>query len=286
MTHQEKRFVLKFSCQDRKGIVTRVTGFLSSHECNIFESAQFSDPEDARFFMRIGFSAPPSLSQEFLDREFRATAQAFDLEWSFHDLAYKPRVMILVSRLGHCLNDLLYRHSIGSLPMELSCVVSNHRTWERRVQHEDLPFYYLPVTPGTKQEQEQRLLELIHEKSIDLVILARYMQIFSSFLTERLKNRVINIHHSFLPSFKGAHPYAQAYQRGVKLIGATAHYVTQDLDEGPIIEQGIHPVNHACTVSDLTSIGQDIENQVLAKAVKNHLEHRIFVHGQRTVIFT
>jgi len=278
-------FVLTISCADRKGIVAAVANSIVSQDCNIAESAQYGDPDTGRFFMRIAFAAPAGMTKDRFENGFRPVATAYDFDWTVHDLARKPRVMILVSRMGHCLNDLLYRHSIGNLPMDLVSVVSNHEDWRKRVEHEGLPYHHLPITKETKDEQEAALEALVEEQQVDLLILARYMQVLSDGLSRRLYGRVINIHHSFLPSFKGAKPYHRAHARGVKLIGATAHYVTPDLDEGPIIEQDVGRVDHSMSISDFIAMGRDIESQVLARAVKYHLEHRILLNGDRTVVF-
>ena len=279
------RFVLTLSCEDRRGIVAAVANCISSQEGNIVESAQYGDPETNRFFMRVAFAAPPSMTGESFSRGFRPVATAYDFDWHVHDLSVKPRVLILVSRFGHCLNDLLYRNSIGYLPMELVSVVSNHEAFRRRVEAEGLPFLYLPVTADTRDKQEAELSALIEGEGIDLVVLARYMQVLSTELAGALFGRAINIHHSFLPSFMGARPYQRAHERGVKLIGATAHYVTPDLDEGPIIEQDVGRVDHAMSVDEFVAIGRDIEATVLARAVKFHLEHRVLINGGRTVVF-
>jgi formyltetrahydrofolate deformylase len=285
MPAEAARFVLTLSCGDRRGIVAAVANCIASQGCNIVESAQYGDPETERFFMRVSFSAPPAVSAESFRRGFQPVAIGFDFDWQLHDLAVKPRVMILVSRFGHCLNDLLYRHSSGYLPMELASVVSNHEAMRRRAEAEGAPFIHLPVDPTTREQQEETLVRLMAEQRIDLVVLARYMQVLSEELASRLYGRAINIHHSFLPSFMGARPYQQAHERGVKLIGATAHYVTPDLDAGPIIEQDVGRVDHAMSAEEFVAIGRDIEATVLARAVKFHLEHRVLINGNRTVVF-
>ncbi len=279
------RFVLTLSCGDRRGIVAAVANSITSQDCNIVESAQYGDPETERFFMRVAFAAPATVTAETFSRGFYPVATGFGFDWMLHDLSVKPRVLILVSTLGHCLNDLLYRHSIGQLPMELVAVVSNHERMRRRVEAEGLPYVYLPVTPDTKAEQEAQLTALIDKEKIELAILARYMQILSKDLADRLTGCAINIHHSFLPSFVGARPYHRAHERGVKLIGATAHYVTAELDAGPIIEQDVERVDHAMSVEDMIATGRDIEATVLARAVRFHLGHRVLINGQRTVVF-
>ena len=285
MPAEPARFVLTLSCGDRRGIVAAVANSIASQDCNIVESAQYGDPETERFFMRVSFSAPAGVSAASFRRGFLPVATGFDFAWQLHDLAIKPRGLILVSNFGHCLNDLLYRNSIGQLPMDLVAVVSNHETMRRRVEGEGLSYIYLPVTQQTKATQEAALAALIAEKKIDLVVLARYMQVLSNELSSALSARAINIHHSFLPSFAGARPYQKAHERGVKLIGATAHYVTPDLDEGPIIEQDVGRVDHAMSVEEMVAIGRDIEATVLARAVRFHLEHRVLINGARTVVF-
>jgi formyltetrahydrofolate deformylase len=279
------RFVLTLSCGDRRGIVAAVANSIASQDCNIVESAQYGDPETGRFFMRVAFAAPMRMGAEDFRSGFSPVATAYGFDWQVHDLSVKPRVLILVSQLGHCLNDLLYRNSIGYLPMELVAVGSNHETLKKRVSDEGLPFVHLPIAGGDKAAQEEKLAALVAEKRIDLIVLARYMQVLSDRLADAWSGRAINIHHSFLPSFKGAKPYHRAHERGVKLIGATAHYVTADLDEGPIIEQDVGRVDHSMSVAEFIAIGRDIEATVLARAVKFHLEHRVLLNGARTVVF-
>jgi formyltetrahydrofolate deformylase len=285
MMAEAARFVLTLSCEDRRGIVAAVASCIASADGNIVESAQYGDPETNRFFMRVAFATPPAMTAEGFSGAFRPVATAYDFDWHVHDLSVKPRVLILVSRFGHCLNDLLYRNSIGHLPMELVSVVSNHEALRRRVEAEGLPYLYLPVTANTRDRQEAELSALIDGEGIDLIVLARYMQVLSTEFVGAFFGRAINIHHSFLPSFMGARPYQRAHERGVKLIGATAHYVTPDLDEGPIIEQDVGRVDHAMSVDELVAIGRDIEATVLARAVKFHLEHRVLINGGRTVVF-
>ena len=278
-------FVLLISCEDRKGIVAAVANSIASQDCNIVENAQYGDAPTGRFFMRIAFEAPAGLTIKKFENAFTPVATAYRLDWKLHDLSYKLRTMIMVSQGGHCLNDLLYRTATGRLPMDVTSIVSNHTTWQRRAEHEGTPFHHLPITPETKAEQEAKLLALVEDQKVDLIILARYMQVLSDDVCRLLDGRVINIHHSFLPGFKGAKPYHRAYERGVKMVGATAHYVTPDLDEGPIITQDVSIVDHADTVDDLIAQGQDTESRVLSRAVKAHLEHRILLSGNRTVVF-
>ena len=285
MPAEPARFVLTLSCGDRRGIVAAVANSIASQDCNIVESAQYGDPDSGRFFMRVAFAAPPSVTRESFVSGFTPVATGYGFDWQVHDLSEKPRVMILVSRMGHCLNDLLYRNSIGQLPMELVSVASNHETMRRRVESEGLPFHFVPVEGRSKAEQEAEILGLVEGERIDLVVLARYMQVLSDEMSAKLAGRVINIHHSFLPSFKGAKPYHRAHERGVKLIGATAHYVTAELDEGPIIEQDVGRVDHSMSAEEMIAIGRDIENTVLARAIKFHLEHRVLLNGSRTVVF-
>ncbi len=279
------RFVLTLSCGDRRGIVAAVANSIASQHCNIVESAQYGDPVTERFFMRVAFSAPDQVTADSFRAGFHPVATGFDFDWKLHDLSVKPRVLILVSRFGHCLNDLLYRNSIDQLPMDLVAIGSNHELMRRRVESEGLPYVYLPVDAASKETQEADLLALVEREKVDLVVLARYMQVLSPDLSTRLFGRVINIHHSFLPSFAGARPYQQAHARGVKLIGATAHYVTPVLDAGPIIEQDVARVDHSASPDDLVAIGRDIEATVLARAVRYHLEHRVLINGDRTVVF-
>jgi formyltetrahydrofolate deformylase len=278
--------VLTLSCPDRLGIVHSVTGFLAEHGCNIVDSQQFGDRDSGRFFMRVhveGTDAAYGL--EALRAAFTATAEEFAMNWEINDARARPRVVIMVSRQGHCLNDLLYRWRTGALPAEIVAIVSNHRDFEDLAASYGIPFHHIPVTPSSKPEAEQKLLALIDEHDVELVVLARYMQVLSDTVCDRLPGRIINIHHSFLPSFKGARPYLQAHNRGVKLIGATAHYVTANLDEGPIIEQDVARVEHSDGVEQLASIGGDLECLALARAVRWHLEHRVLLDGHKTIVF-
>lgn len=281
----ENEFVVLIASEDRKGIIAAVSNSILSQDCNILESAQFNEKCTGRFFMRMAFAGPAGMSPEGFAAAFLPVATAFRLDWRIHRLGQNTRAMIMVSQGGHCLNDLLYRTSTRRLAMEVTSIVSNHTKWQRRAEHEGISFFHLPVTPDNKLEQEARLLAMVEEQKVDLIILARYMQVLSDQLCRKLDGRVINIHHSFLPGFKGAKPYHRAYERGVKMVGATAHYVTPDLDEGPIITQDVSIVDHADTVEDLIAQGQDTESRVLARAVKLHLEHRVMLSGNRTVIF-
>ena len=288
MTHPE--YILTLSCHDQRGIVHRVSGFLAEHGCNIIDSAQFGDAETQRFFMRVHFAREDAaFSDAVLREDFAKVAASMGMEWALHDAHAKPRVMLMVSKIGHCLNDLLFRYKSGLLPVEIPAIVSNHMDFYQLAASYNIPFHHLPLATGApesaKLAQEARIVELMETHNVDLVVLARYMQILSPSMCERLKGKAINIHHSFLPSFKGAKPYAQAHKRGVKLIGATAHFVTGDLDEGPIIEQDVERVDHAMDSDALTAIGRDVECVVLARAVKWFVEHRILLNGDRTVIF-
>jgi formyltetrahydrofolate deformylase len=279
------QFVLTLSCPDTPGIVHAVSGLLLGLDCNILDSQQHGDELSRTFTMRIHFSAPSGTGIAALRDGFEPIAKQFGMNYLFSDLAVRPRVLIMVSKHDHCLNDLLYRYRKGALNIEIPAVVSNHRDAYRLVAAHDIPFEYLPVTPESKAVQERRLTELVELERIDFIVLARYMQVLSAEFCARLPGRVINIHHSFLPGFKGARPYQQAWERGVKLIGATAHYVTPDLDEGPIIEQDVARVDHSASAAELAAVGADIEQAVLARAVRWQAEHRIILVGNRTVVF-
>jgi formyltetrahydrofolate deformylase len=286
MSRPDPRFVLTLSCVDKIGIVHAVSGFLVSHVVTIIDSAQFLERETDRFFMRVSFApVGASVELEQLRAGFAIIAGTYAMVWRLDDLAIRPRVLLMVSKFGHCLNDLLYRHRIGALAMDIPAIVSNHTDFRTLAEQNNIPFVHLPVTKDTKATQEQALLNLIDREGVDLVVLARYMQVLSDDLCRSLEGRAINIHHSFLPSFKGARPYHQAHARGVKLVGATAHYVTAVLDEGPIIEQEVGRVDHAMTPDDLVAMGRDIESTVLARAVRLHLERRVLLNGNRTVVF-
>lgn len=278
-------YILTLSCPDRVGIVHRVTGWLLEHDGNIVDAQQYGDTEEKRFFLRVHFNLSRPSSVDALKQSFAPIANAFAMDAKIYDAQQKARVLILVSRQGHCLNDLLFRTQSGQLPIEIVAVASNHNDFANMAKAYNTPFHYLPITPETRQQQENQILDIVENKNVDLVVLARYMQILSPRLCEVLAGRAINIHHSFLPSFKGARPYHQAHARGVKIIGATAHYVTSDLDEGPIIRQDVERVNHAMSVEQLTQVGSDIESRVLARAVRSHVEHRILLHGRKTVVF-
>lgn len=280
-------YILKVSCPGRVGIVAAIGNFLADRGCFIKELHQYDDLDSGRFFSTIEFvfEGERRFSVEQLKAAFEVTALRFEMDWEIHDTTEPAKVLIMVSKYDHCLRDLIYRRATGELHVEITAIVSNHEDLRGMAEHEGIPYIYLPVTKENKPEQEARLLEIIKETGAELVVLARYMQVLSDALSKQLAGRCINIHHSFLPGFKGAKPYHQAYDRGVKLIGATAHYVTGDLDEGPIIEQMVERVNHAHDAQRLTQVGRDMEAQALARAVKYHVSHRVFQNGLRTVVF-
>ena len=280
------RYILILHCPDRKGVVAAVSGFLADNDASIVESSHFNDGLADQFYMRTVFrpdGAMPGIDD--LRQGFELIARRFGMTWALHDTGAKPKVLIAVSKFGHCLFDLLHRWRAGLLPVEIVGVVSNHDDMRSFTEWSGLPYFHLPTTKANKAEQEAAFLKLVDDLAVDLVVLARYMQILSPALCARLSGRCINIHHSFLPSFKGAKPYHQAFERGVKIIGATAHYVTTDLDEGPIIEQGVHRVDHSHTPDDLVTLGRDVECTVLARAVTWHVEHRVLIAGAKTVVF-
>jgi formyltetrahydrofolate deformylase len=277
--------VMTLDCAESAGIVHAVSGFLLSHGCDITDIKQYGDKGEGHFFMRVHFSsAQESLSTEELRRNFTPVAEKWQMNWQLEPHGRKRRVLVMVSKMGHCLNDLLFRARTGDIPVEIVAVVSNHRDQEGLVQWHGIPFFHLPVTKETKPEAEARLLELVDGLDVELVVLARYMQVLSDGLSAKLAGRTINIHHSFLPSFKGAKPYHQAYERGVKTVGATAHYVNAELDEGPIISQQVIDVDHTYTADDLVAVGRDAECAALRNAVRWHCEGRILLLGNRTVI--
>ncbi|MCY9782369.1 formyltetrahydrofolate deformylase [Nocardiopsis sp. EMB25] len=293
----EREYVLTLSCPDSRGIVAAVANLLSDHGCNITESQQYGDHYTGRFFLRMQFVAESgtdgaAVGEDALRGAFAALAGDFGdgggdpvVEWSLQVRDIRPRMIVMVSKFGHCLNDLLYRQRSGLLDVDIAAVVSNHPDLEFLADSYGVDFHHLPVTSATKGEQEARLLELVDSYDVDLIVLARYMQVLSEQLCTKMSGRIINIHHSFLPSFKGARPYHQAHRRGVKLIGATAHYVTADLDEGPIIEQEVSRVDHTHSPEQLTAIGRDLESVALARAVNWHAQRRVLLNGDKTVIF-
>jgi formyltetrahydrofolate deformylase len=277
-------YVVTLSCPDRVGIVHAVTGLLVEHQANITEAAQFNDASTGLFFMRVRFDVRTP-SPTLLRGAFTALAAAYNMRWDLHNANDRMPTVIMVSKLGHCLNDLLFRYRSQLLPLDIRAIVSNHRDFYQLAASYDIPFHHIPLTAQTKERAEDRLREVLAQENAELVVLARYMQVLSERLCNDLAGRAINIHHSFLPSFKGARPYQQAFDRGVKLIGATAHYVTGDLDEGPIIEQDIARADHAMSPAQLTAIGRDTECAVLARAVVWHAERRVLLNGHKTVVF-
>ena len=278
-------YTLRVTCASTRGIVAAISGFLAQHDCNITDSAQFDDAETGNFFMRMSFRSEGGATLDGLQADFAPIAGKFGMEIEISDDAVKKKVLIMVSRFGHCLNDLLYRWRIGALPIDIVGVVSNHHEYQKVVVNHDIPFHMIRVTAQNKPEAEARQLEIIEETGAELIVLARYMQVLSDAMCHKMSGRIINIHHSFLPSFKGANPYKQAFERGVKLIGATSHYVTADLDEGPIIEQDTVRVTHAQSPEDYVSLGRDVEAQVLARAIHAHIHRRVFLNGNKTVVF-
>ncbi|KAM0276783.1 hypothetical protein ACHAQH_006372 [Verticillium albo-atrum] len=277
--------ILTLSCPDKPGIVHAVTGIFADQNLNILDLQQFSDPVSEKFFMRVHFGPTETESTAHLDEPFSALAADLKMEYDIRPVAKKLRVLIMVSKIGHCLNDLLFRTKAGQLNIEVPLIVSNHPEFQQLAGNFGIDFKHLPVTKDTKADQEQKILDLIKKHDIELVVLARYMQVLSPRLCEAMSGRIINIHHSFLPSFKGAKPYHQAYERGVKIIGATAHFVTADLDEGPIIEQRVSRVDHSLNPKELVEEGANVESQVLAAAVKWTAEGRVFLNKTKTVVF-
>nr|WP_316656367.1 formyltetrahydrofolate deformylase [uncultured Gellertiella sp.] len=280
-----KSHVLTVSCISKRGIVAAISGFLADKGCYIIDSSQFDDLETGLFFMRVTFTSQDGAPIEDIVAGFEPVKARFDMACEFHGSDDKMKVLLMVSRFGHCLNDLLYRWKIGALPIDIVGVVSNHFDYQKIVVNHDIPFHHVNVTRANKPQAEARLMEIVETSGAELIVLARYMQVLSDEICQKMSGRIINIHHSFLPSFKGANPYKQAFERGVKLIGATAHYVTADLDEGPIIEQDVARITHAQSAADYVSIGRDVESQVLARAIHAHIHHRVFMNGHRTVVF-
>ena len=278
-------YVLTVACPTTRGIVAAISGFLAAQGCNITDSAQFDDRETGRFFMRVTFTSEEGVAAEALRDQFASVAKPFAMDWEIGAAGDKKKVIIMVSRFGHCLNDLLYRSRIGALPIEIVAVISNHMDYQKVVVNHDIPFHCIKVTKENKTQAEAEQMRIVRDTGAELIVLARYMQVLSEEMCRAMSGRIINIHHSFLPSFKGANPYKQAYERGVKLIGATSHYVTTDLDEGPIIEQDIIRVTHAQSGEDYVSLGRDVEAQVLARAIHAHVHRRVFLNGNKTVVF-
>jgi formyltetrahydrofolate deformylase len=279
------RFALRVQCPSTRGIVAAISGYLADQGGNITDSAQFDDVATGSFFMRTSFVSEEGKGLRALRDEFAPIAERFGMDYSFFDEAVKRKVVVMVSRFGHCLNDLLYRSRIGALPVEIVAVISNHMDYQKVVVNQDIPYHCIKVTPQNKAEAETELMRIVQDSGAELIVLARYMQVLSDVMCQKFSGRIINIHHSFLPSFKGANPYRQAFEKGVKLIGATSHYVTSDLDEGPIIEQDIVRVTHAQSNEDYVSLGRDVEAQVLARAIHAHVNGRVFINAHKTVVF-
>ena len=280
-----KSYVLTVSCKSTRGIVAAITGYLADKGCYIVDSSQFDDLQTGLFFMRLTFTSQEGATMEELQKGFTPVADKFAMNWDLLDSEHRMKVLLMVSRFGHCLNDLLYRWKIGALPIEIVGVVSNHFDYQKVIVNHDIPFHHIKVTKENKPQAEARLMEVVEQSGAELIVLARYMQVLSDAVCKKMSGKIINIHHSFLPSFKGANPYKQAFERGVKLIGATAHYVTEDLDEGPIIEQDVARITHAQSPDDYVSIGRDVESQVLARAVHAHIHQRVFMNGNKTIVF-
>lgn len=279
------RYCLTVTCPTKRGIVAAISTYLTGKGCNITDSSQFDDVITGRFFMRISFISEENVALAEIERDFKAIAAEFAMTAAFHDESVKMKVIIMVSRFGHCLNDLLYRWRIGALPIDIVAVISNHMDYQKVVVNHDIPFYCVKVTKENKPEAEAEQMRIVRETGAELIVLARYMQVLSDEMCKTMSGRIINIHHSFLPSFKGANPYKQAYERGVKLIGATSHYVTADLDEGPIIEQDTVRITHAQSAEDYVSLGRDVEAAVLARAIHAHIHRRVFLNDNKTVVF-
>lgn len=279
------KFCLRVTCVSARGIVAAISSFLAEEGCNITDSAQFDDNHTGRFFMRVSFRSEDGCTLDELRSGFASIADRFGMEAEFFDESIKRKVILMVSRFGHCLNDLLYRWRIGALPIDIVAVISNHMDYQKVVVNHDIPFYCIRVTRENKAEAEAAQMRIVRETGAELIVLARYMQVLSDDMCREMSGRIINIHHSFLPSFKGANPYKQAYERGVKLIGATSHYVTADLDEGPIIEQDIVRITHAQSSEDYVALGRDVEASVLARAIHAHIHGRVFLNDGKTVVF-
>ncbi|MBB3396055.1 formyltetrahydrofolate deformylase [Rhizobium sp. BK060] len=285
MTATYPRYALRVACPSIRGVTAAIATYLSANGCNISDSAQFDDDDTGRYFMRISFQPEEGHTLEQLREGFKPIADKFEANAEFFDETKKKKVILMVSRFGHCLNDLLYRWRIGALPIDIVSVISNHMDYQRVVMNHDIPFHCINVTKDNKPEAEAKQTKIVEDSGAELIVLARYMQVLSDEMCRKMSGRIINIHHSFLPSFKGANPYKQAFERGVKLIGATSHYVTADLDEGPIIEQDIVRVTHAQSGEDYVSLGRDVESQVLARAIHAHIHGRVFINGNKTVVF-
>ena len=283
-----KNFILKINCKDKAGIISSVSNFLFKNNFNILESSQFRDIRNNDFFMRVKFeniTNKVNYDIKKIEKKFMEVANKFKMNFTFFDTTKKQNILIMVSKFGHCLNNILYQWKTNNLDVNIPCIVSNHKEMQEIVEHYGITYNYMPINKNNKMHQEKELLLLVKKHKIDLVVLARYMQVLSPNLCKKLKGKIINIHHSFLPSFKGARPYHQAYMKGVKIIGATAHYVTDDLDEGPIIEQDVGRVNHTKDLEDFVSMGRDIENIVLMRAIIWHTEHRVIINKNSTIVF-
>ena len=278
-------YALRVTCASTRGIVAAITGYLAERGCNITDSAQFDDIHTGRFFMRVSFRSEEGASLDSLCEGFASIATDFGMEVEFLDEAKKRKVVLMVSRFGHCLNDLLYRWRIGALPIDIVAVISNHMDYQKVVVNHDIPFHCIKVTKENKPQAEAEQMRILRDSGAELIVLARYMQVLSDQMCKEMSGRIINIHHSFLPSFKGANPYKQAFEKGVKLIGATSHYVTADLDEGPIIEQDTVRITHAQSPEDYVSLGRDVEAAVLSRAIHAHVNGRVFLNGEKTVVF-
>ena len=278
-------FILTVTCPSTRGIVAAIATYIAEHDCNITDSSQFDDAQTGIFFMRVSFKHDDTIDLDALSEGFTGIAEKFDMTFAFHDAAQKMKVVLMVSRFGHCLNDILYRWKIGALPIDIVAVISNHMDYQKTVVNHDIPFHCIKVTKANKAEAEAAQMRIVEETGAELIVLARYMQVLSEDMCRKMDGKIINIHHSFLPSFKGANPYKQAFERGVKLIGATSHYVTMDLDEGPIIEQDTVRVTHAQNSDDYVALGRDVESQVFARAIHAHIHRRVFVNGNKTVVF-
>ena len=278
-------YVLTVTCKSTRGVVAAISTYLAEKGCNIIDSSQFDDLDTGKFFMRVSFISEEGVSLAEIREGFKPIYEKFGMDAQVHDGSERLKVLLMVSRFGHCLNDLLYRWKIGALPIDIVGVVSNHFEYQKVVVNHDIPFHHIKVTKENKPHAEAQILDIVEQTGTELIVLARYMQVLSDAMCKKMSGRIINIHHSFLPSFKGANPYKQAYERGVKLIGATAHYVTADLDEGPIIEQDTARITHAQSAEDYVSIGRDVESQVLARAIHAHIHRRVFLNGNRTIVF-
>jgi formyltetrahydrofolate deformylase len=286
VSESSRQIVLTLTCPDQVGIVHEVSGLLVQHRCNIEDSQQFADIASGKFFMRVVASLPGECTTEEIRDDVAELSTRFSMQWAVHEVGVRAPILVLVSKYGHCLNDLLYREANGSLPGKIAAVVSNHPDMSHLVEAYDIPFIHLPVSKENRREQEDEIFRLSQQFDVSLVVLARYMQILTPELVSRLQGKAINIHHGLLPAFKGGSPYTQAFDRGVKIIGATAHFVTSDLDEGPIIEQAVAHVDHRPNAAELTRIGQNLECVALTSAVGSFLEHRVMLNGTRTVVFS